>query len=923
MAFASADGAVEAAAPGDPGPAPAHIGRYTVIRKIGAGGMGDVYAAFDEQLDRKVAVKVLRRDQARGGEWNARLLREAQAMARLSHPNVITVHEVGEYGDRMFIAMEFVSGRTLDAWLREAPRSWQAIVATFVAAGRGLHAAHEAGIIHRDFKPSNAIVGDDGRVRVLDFGIAAPRHAEDRGYLDSSPDASQTSMNSVSAFSWKLTLDGMMLGTPTYMSPEQLAGAALTPASDQFNFCVALYEALYGAHPFIDEPFTMAELRARVMLGELREPPQRARGAPGWVFAALRRGLKARTVDRFAAMGDLLAALDGDPRRLGRRLLASAGLAVLAGLAGFAVSAAVLREPNACDGGAAAMAALWSPQRREPIAAAFRATGLTFGDTVLASVTRELDGYAGEWAAMHADACVAHRDGAQSGALLDTRMACLERRRQALDGALTLLATPDAAVVDGAMSLVGQLPRVAHCGDLPALAAAVPPPDDPKVAGEVEQLRRRLDAASSLAAVGREPESAAIAREVVARSRELGFRPLEAEGLLALGRTLLDAYADRTEVLRVLDEALLIAVGTDMAAEAAEALARRAYIIGLEAGRIEEALFDASLARALLGRLSNPGPLLGLLDNNIGAVHVAAGDRGRALGHFEEALAALTALPGEHTVELSNTLANVAMQLDAGERRDGLLARMVELRRDKLGDGHPLTAHGVILWGLYTLDPRVAVQRFERACAALDELPGDRLADRRQCRVFLGHARAEAGERQNAAAELHRALALAVPGGEASPDERMAMAATRGHAALLAGESAAAIPGLREALASAPDEPEASWWRKLDLAELRLALALNLEATGASAEVVELLDRVVPVLEAIAAQHLDVPLRQRLAAARMGRARALARNAAAPARAREEARRSAGLAEAWYRDAGAGYAWRLAAIDQWRGEVGL
>ncbi len=899
---------------------PIRIGRYTIIRQIGSGGMGDVYAAFDEQLDRKIAVKVLRDDRDPAADWKERMLREAQAMARLSHPNVITVHEIGEYGDQMFIAMEFVAGVTLETWLAAAPRRWQATVAMFVEAGRGLHAAHLAGIIHRDFKPTNVMIGDDGRVRVFDFGIAAPQQVEEGSELTSS--SVSLSNSSSAAFSHKLTRDGTVLGTPLYMSPEQLADWPLTPASDQFNFCVALWDALFALHPFIDPPFTLHKLRARVLAGELREPPQGARNAPGWVVAALRRGLRPMPADRFPSMAELLAALSRDPARLRRRLLAPAALA-LAGLAGFALSANVEREVNRCDSGQAAMAGAWNPTRRAQVTAAFHATGLSFGDTVLASVTLVLDAYAGDWLAMHHSACVAHRDGEQSGAMLDLRMSCLDRSRQALEGALTLLAAADLEVVDGAVGLVHQLPRITTCGDIGALSAAVPPPDDPAVAAEVTELRRRLDAASALAAVGRGDEAATSVRAVVARSRELAYRPLVAESLLVEGRTLLDAFAERREVLPVFNEALVVALTTNMPAEAAEALARRAYIVGLETGQIDEALFNADLARELLRQLPTPGPLLGLLDNNIGAVHVAAGDRVQALAHFEAALANVEGLPGEHTIDLSNTLANVAIQLDEGPRRRELLARMVEIRREKLGEGHPFTAHGVILAGLYTTDPRAASELFERACVALDQLRGDRVLDRRQCRTFLGNARAEAGQPREALIELRRAQDLAVPDFDASTEGQLATATLRAQVALLAGTSAAALPELRRALAALEATDNTPWWRQLDLAELRLALAHNLAAAGDAAEAVALLDRVVPVLTAIARQRSEVAVSQRLAAAHLARARARLAPANGGESARSLAHADALLAEAWYRRAGAGYTWRLAELDRWRAEVEL
>src|SRR5690606_7185636 len=218
----------------------------------------------DEDLDRKVAIKLLRGELSRDEHGRTRMLREAQALARLSHPNVVQVHEVGQWTDHDYVAMEYVDGRTLDRWLAAGPRSWREILDVMVQAGRGLEAAHAAGLVHRDFKPANLLVGRDGRARVLDFGLA--RAASERDSKSSSKpiaDIVETAEHSVfelsrssddlegataasSAFDKLLTVTGAVLGTPAYMAPEQHLGQPADALSDQFSFCVVLYEALYG-----------------------------------------------------------------------------------------------------------------------------------------------------------------------------------------------------------------------------------------------------------------------------------------------------------------------------------------------------------------------------------------------------------------------------------------------------------------------------------------------------------------------------------------------------------------------------------------------------------------------------------------------------------------------------------------------------
>jgi predicted Ser/Thr protein kinase len=258
------------------------VDRYEVVRAIGAGGMGIVYLAEDTQLHRKVALKVPR---AHAGDEQARTLAEARAMARLAHPNVVAVYEAGRFDDQVFVAMEFVDGITLSEWLRASERSWREVLDVLRDAGKGLAAAHAAGIVHRDFKPDNVLIDHDGRVRVTDFGLA---HA-----LESAGEPCPG-------------------GTPSYMAPEQLAGATGDARSDQFSFCVTLYEALYAQRILSSTATTLATPHR---FASLPEPP-RGSGVPAWLRRVLERGLAHEPGDRFASMAELLRAL-APPRRPG------------------------------------------------------------------------------------------------------------------------------------------------------------------------------------------------------------------------------------------------------------------------------------------------------------------------------------------------------------------------------------------------------------------------------------------------------------------------------------------------------------------------------------------------------------------------------------------------------------------------------
>jgi len=293
------------ARPGEPG----RINRFAVLRLIGAGGMGVVYAAYDEELDRRVAIKVLRDDRAAGSDGRSRMLREAQAMAKLSHPNVVQVYEVGEFAGQIFMAMEFIKGKSLREWLVVEERGVEEILEVFVQAGRGLAAAHRQGIVHRDFKPDNVLIDGDGTARVLDFGLARAEfdRASEPGVAG--VDSALTRLTGkTSVLRLDLTLAGTLMGTPAYMSPEQFAGGTIDWRSDQFSMCVALYAAVYHQPPFGERDAGLAELQASVNSGALRAPPAGVK-APTWLFPILKTGLAKDPNDRHPSMDTLLAAL--------------------------------------------------------------------------------------------------------------------------------------------------------------------------------------------------------------------------------------------------------------------------------------------------------------------------------------------------------------------------------------------------------------------------------------------------------------------------------------------------------------------------------------------------------------------------------------------------------------------------------------
>jgi serine/threonine protein kinase len=327
----------------------AHVGRYEIIEPVGAGGMGRVYSARDPVLDRRVALKLLH-PHAATDELETRLLREAKAMARLSHPEVITVHDAGRYADQLFIAMEFVEGRTLRQWLAQKRRPWREVLAVFLRAGRGLARAHEAGIIHRDFKPDNVLVGDDGRVRVTDFGLARAVQSPEAA----PEDAPAPPLGEETTIEATLTRTGTLLGTPAYMAPEQHAGAPADERSDIYAFCVALYEGVYGERPFPGPG--MAALVAQKRDGAVRTPKDE-RGVPRRLRRAILQGLRPSAVERYPSMPALLDALERGSRAPRAWIAAGAFAGLVAAGAAAWGARALHHDPPAGSGSATAAAA--------------------------------------------------------------------------------------------------------------------------------------------------------------------------------------------------------------------------------------------------------------------------------------------------------------------------------------------------------------------------------------------------------------------------------------------------------------------------------------------------------------------------------------------------------------------------------------
>jgi eukaryotic-like serine/threonine-protein kinase len=640
----------------------APLGRYTVLALVGRGGMGEVYSAYDAELDRRIALKLLHSERgASDVRAQGRLLREARAMARLSHRNVIAVHDAGTISGRVFVAMEFVDGGTVKEWLAAAPRSRAEILETFASAARGLAAAHASGMVHRDFKPHNVMVGKDGSVRVLDFGLARrlaePEVAEAPG---------ETLAPLASRDEGGLTSTGELVGTPLYMAPEQFRGESIDARTDQFSFCVALHEALYGVHPFAGA--TLPALMTNVLAGRVVAPPP-GHDVPSWLRRVLLRGLRVDRAERWTSMEALLGALERDPLRTRRRWAAALGVAVLVIATVTAVVRATGRAESICRGGPARLAGIWeSPgapavarPRREAVHAAFLKTGLSTANEIWGRVAPLLDAYAARWLSMYSEACEATQvREKQSVQTLDLRMSCLDQRRTALGALTDVLGSADRVAVMSAVDAVDALPTVDRCADLDALRAVVEPPRDEATRQRVADLQRRAAVAKALNDTGKFIEALSRARALVKEARLVNYDPLLAE-LLGLEGRFEDGSSFRPEAVDLLEEAVWTAIAVGRDDVAAEAGGLLVGYTGYYLGRSAEGWRWARMTTALLDRMGSGHDLLrAWLLHAEGNLKMQAHDLQGALELFQQAfLLKERSLPPDHP-DLSATLAAIA-----------------------------------------------------------------------------------------------------------------------------------------------------------------------------------------------------------------------------------------------------------------------
>lgn len=650
------------------------LGRYRLLEPLGQGGMGIVYAALDETLQRRVAIKLLARRRP-GNPEDKRLLREARAMATVDHPNVVTVHDSGLHEGRVYVVMDLVVGGDLRDWLRAQRRGWREIVEVWLGAARGLVAVHAAGLVHRDFKPGNVLIGDDGRVRVSDFGLvgmsAAAESVPDRRSLEKliGDDRTET---------------GVVLGTPRYMSPEQLAGRRIDAASDQFSFCVALWEALGGGHPFGDGD---AYERLQRMKDEALEAFPAARAVPPRVVAVLRRGLSREPERRYRDMHGLATALRNaaDAGRRARRWTAMS-LAVLAAL-GAGVVIGGDEAPGPCyapPGGD--FEGVWDEPTRTRLRNAMQAQ--PDGRSRWRRFDAVVTDYAKRWSEARRDACDATRVRAEvSEEMLDRRMACLERARAAFEALVDERTATLRSRERGPVALAHRLPGLERCGDLEALSTVAPRPSAPEVRERIEALESELARAQVLRFAGETSQASRRIEAALEQAREVDWAPLTA--------ALLNEHA---LALLVDSPAAALVAWREAYAAAVRAGELVSYEVGLDgvrvlvdAGEADEAGFLVDVVEAHTARLGGE-PRKGALATSRMYLEVRRGNVIGAERFAREALAAFT--KSEDAVSLAMANSNLGGLLaGAGRIEESVvfMRRAREASEEVYGPEHPQT----------------------------------------------------------------------------------------------------------------------------------------------------------------------------------------------------------------------------------------
>jgi eukaryotic-like serine/threonine-protein kinase len=757
------------------------VGRFHILGLVGAGGMGQVYAAYDPKLDRRVALKVLLDGRDRVDD--ARLVREAQALARLAHPNVVVVHDVGTHDGHLFVAMEFVEGVTLRDWLRQhsaaSPERLGAVLDILIQAGSGLWAAHQANLIHRDFKPANVLVGEDGRVRVVDFGLARFESTTRDSRLDASDDApserdsraqeGSTADPSTSPLLATITRTGRAIGTPAYMAPEQFRAEGVDASSDQFGFCVTAWEAVFGARPFAFN--TVAAALETIRGGRVVRPAERA--CPETLETALRKGLAYSSARRHADMDVLLRAMravqlelgGGAPIRPRRRAwLAPLLFAGVASAIAFGVGRG---RAQVCTGAQERLSSAWNDGIAKELQTAFLRTGASFAPDAWARFKHQVDDHAEQWIAGHRDACeAAQLRKEQSVELMDLRMACLDARRQELAALIEVYASADVDMIARSDDAVAQLGRVDACSDTDHVRhrGALPRGEQLERA---EAILASVARSSALQAAGRYEEALARATEAHAGADALALTPVAARAHLQLGKVymvLRQGEAARAE----LERAYLLAKRGDVPEVAFDASRALVQVTGVLLMRFSEGRWWAKAAR-FEAEAVDDALALARLHVDLGSFARVEGRFVEASERYEEAVASLRRSVGpEHLAYASalGSLGDLRMVQGGPEGALPLIEEAMGVAERALGVKHPTMARfHTSLARAHRLrgELDVAFQQVERGLRLSEDAFGSKHVALGAVLEELANVLEDRGEPEQAIAALERAGNLSEP----------------------------------------------------------------------------------------------------------------------------------------------------------------
>ncbi len=681
----------------------ARVGRFVLTRLLGTGGMGAVWAAHDPELGRDVALKLVRPGPGSIGDSaqnRDRLLQEAKAMANLAHPNVVPVFEVGMLGDELFVVMELVEGETLRSWISR-PHSVPEILRVFAGAGLGLAAAHAKGIVHRDFKPENVLMGKDERPRVTDFGLArmvpGPRKfATPR----------QAALSETARSDGTETPRGALMGTPAYMAPEQFDGGVASEASDLFSFCTVFYEALYGVRPFVGS--TVYAVRTAMRAGRARLPTRPR--LPAAVRKLLLQGLRYNATERPASMAEIAAVLSRDT---GARALKVAFVTTL--VATLVLGAWSVSRARICKDAGTRLAGVWDPPRQSKVESAFLATHLVYAPDAYQRVAAAFERFRTGWTSNYTNACEQSAAASKDDPVAYLRMACLTQQLAAAQSKSDLFAQADEKVVEVAAAIASSLDDPASCAS--AAGRSAPPPPNLTDRLAVEHLREKLVRARALGEAGRFAESLSLANAAVDESRATHWPPMRAEALFTLAQTQRE-MDDAQPALETATDAALAAEGTRHDGIAARAWVLAVHLCGGQLNRAQQGRELMRHARAAVERLGSDDDLAAQLENAEGNLLGREGKlieseqaQRRALAFYEA-----TGKQDQFYTWLLNDEAVSLSYLGRDDEAAPLFKRTAEIKERVLGPHHPDV--GLTLSNL--ANSLTLLGRYDESQAALD-----------------------------------------------------------------------------------------------------------------------------------------------------------------------------------------------------------